>query len=57
MPGGLWGRFMIACDVCDEWYHGDCVGVDPVESWEWRRYECPPCRTAAATGARPRRPR
>ena len=21
------GRFMISCDGCEEWYHGDCVGV------------------------------
>jgi hypothetical protein len=21
------GEFMVACDVCDEWYHGKCVGV------------------------------
>ena len=21
------GSFMIACDVCEEWFHGKCVGV------------------------------
>ncbi|KAH3836374.1 hypothetical protein DPMN_109744 [Dreissena polymorpha] len=21
------GSFMIACDACEEWYHGKCVGV------------------------------
>ena len=19
-------RFMIACDKCEEWYHGECIG-------------------------------
>jgi len=21
------GKFMIQCDLCDEWYHGECVNV------------------------------
>ncbi|KAH3824093.1 hypothetical protein DPMN_125921 [Dreissena polymorpha] len=21
------GSFMVACDVCEEWFHGKCVGV------------------------------
>ena len=21
------GSFMVGCDVCDNWYHGDCVGI------------------------------
>ena len=22
------GRFMICCDVCGEWFHGECVGIE-----------------------------
>ncbi|KAJ8046741.1 CXXC-type zinc finger protein 1 [Holothuria leucospilota] len=36
--------FMIACDFCEEWYHGSCVGVEEAESSRIKRYACPPCR-------------
>lgn len=36
--------FMIACDVCDEWYHGHCVGVREEEASNWKSYSCPDCR-------------
>ncbi|PIK62821.1 putative CXXC-type zinc finger protein 1 [Apostichopus japonicus] len=35
--------FMIACDICEEWYHGSCVGVEESESSKIKRYACPPC--------------
>ncbi|KAH8549144.1 hypothetical protein BGW37DRAFT_459810 [Umbelopsis sp. PMI_123] len=31
-----YGTFMIACDNCSEWFHGDCVGIresDQVAEW------------------------
>ncbi|XP_056443221.1 death-inducer obliterator 1-like [Gadus chalcogrammus] len=40
-------RFMICCDGCQEWLHGDCVGISEAQgrSMERRReeYNCPTC--------------
>ena len=37
------GRFMIQCDMCDEWYHGSCVNVSPSEAVNIDKYKCPVC--------------
>jgi len=37
-------RFMIACDNCDEWYHGDCVGVSQSISKKIKAFYCHICR-------------
>lgn len=34
---------MIACDVCNEWYHGRCVRITAVEARKIKTYVCPPC--------------
>ncbi|CAF1117572.1 unnamed protein product, partial [Didymodactylos carnosus] len=36
---------MIACDLCDDWYHWDCVGIteEPLENVNWY---CPKCHSA-----------
>lgn len=37
-------RFMIACDKCDEWYHGVCVGVNQSLSFKVKKFYCHLCR-------------
>jgi len=37
-------RFMIACDHCDEWFHGDCVGVGEEFSNKIKTFYCHICR-------------
>jgi hypothetical protein len=39
------GRPMVCCDVCDEWYHCDCVGVQERVAVRLDRYVCPVCKT------------
>lgn len=42
-------RFMIGCDSCHSWFHGDCIGVDETQGRELEKngqeYTCPPCTT------------
>eukprot|EP01113_Clastostelium_recurvatum_P032091 TRINITY_DN4075_c0_g1_i4.p1 TRINITY_DN4075_c0_g1~~TRINITY_DN4075_c0_g1_i4.p1 ORF type:complete len:880 (+),score=286.66 TRINITY_DN4075_c0_g1_i4:290-2641(+) len=35
--------FMICCDGCDEWYHGECVGISEKEGKKMKTYTCPKC--------------
>lgn len=35
---------MIACDACEEWYHGDCINISERESKYIKNYFCDRCR-------------
>ena len=37
-------KFMIICDWCTTWYHGDCVGVKEGEYKRGERYKCTDCK-------------
>uniref|UniRef100_A0A8B9PUL6 PHD finger protein 8 n=1 Tax=Apteryx owenii TaxID=8824 RepID=A0A8B9PUL6_APTOW len=37
-------RFMIECDVCQDWFHGSCVGVEEDAAAEIDLYHCPKCQ-------------
>ncbi|KAF9105607.1 hypothetical protein BGX27_009553 [Mortierella sp. AM989] len=37
------GCFMIQCDGCDDWFHGDCVGVAEKDSKKVDKYYCKRC--------------
>ena len=55
-PNKLWcicrkprnNRFMIACDICHEWFHGSCVGISPKKGKKMEdnghEWTCPKCR-------------
>lgn len=49
-------RFMICCDRCEEWFHGDCVGITEARGRLMERngedYVCPDCTTKKVQSAR-----
>ncbi|KAF9085247.1 hypothetical protein BGX23_009826, partial [Mortierella sp. AD031] len=44
-------RFMIACDGCDDWFHGDCVGVAEKDSDMVDKYFCKRCEEKGRHGS------
>lgn len=47
LGGVFFFRFMICCDRCEEWFHGDCVGISEARGRLLERngedYICPNC--------------
>ncbi|OXU25193.1 hypothetical protein TSAR_001574 [Trichomalopsis sarcophagae] len=37
-------RFMIGCDACEEWYHGDCINITEKEAKYIKQFFCVRCR-------------
>jgi hypothetical protein len=37
------GEFWIACDACDVWYDGDCVGMTAAKAQRLGTWKCPKC--------------
>ncbi|XP_078480954.1 uncharacterized protein LOC100185461 [Ciona intestinalis] len=66
-PDRLWcicrkphnNRFMISCDVCEDWFHGDCVGISLQRGKKMEQkqedYICPNCIKKSKKGAKDRR--
>ncbi|KAF9293859.1 hypothetical protein BGZ74_011524, partial [Mortierella antarctica] len=37
-------EFMIACDRCEEWFHGRCIGLKPQDAKKSNHYYCETCQ-------------
>ncbi len=38
------GLFMVGCDSCDEWFHGECIGVTEQMASKLKKYVCNECK-------------
>ncbi|KAL6650778.1 hypothetical protein ACP70R_009703 [Stipagrostis hirtigluma subsp. patula] len=36
-------EFWICCDICEKWYHGECVNITPAKAEHIKQYKCPAC--------------
>ena len=39
-------RFYVGCDLCANWFHGDCVGITETASRTMTEYVCDDCSSA-----------
>ncbi|XP_015188319.1 PREDICTED: CXXC-type zinc finger protein 1-like [Polistes dominula] len=37
-------RFMIGCDACEEWYHGDCINITEKDAKHIKQFFCIRCK-------------
>uniref|UniRef100_A0AAY5F207 Bromodomain PHD finger transcription factor n=1 Tax=Electrophorus electricus TaxID=8005 RepID=A0AAY5F207_ELEEL len=44
-------KFYIGCDLCSNWYHGDCVGITEKEAKKMDDYICMECKRAQEGGS------
>ncbi|XP_055631397.1 nucleosome-remodeling factor subunit NURF301 isoform X2 [Toxorhynchites rutilus septentrionalis] len=42
-------KFYVGCDLCNNWFHGDCVGISEEQSKEINEFICSECKHARET--------
>uniref|UniRef100_A0A182N826 Bromodomain-containing protein n=1 Tax=Anopheles dirus TaxID=7168 RepID=A0A182N826_9DIPT len=42
-------KFYVGCDLCNNWFHGDCVGISEKDSKKITEYICSECKHARDT--------
>lgn len=46
MMFSFYERFYVGCDLCNNWFHGDCVGITEDASKEMDEFICAECKHA-----------
>ncbi|TKY65829.1 PHD finger protein ALFIN 1 [Spatholobus suberectus] len=36
-------EFWIGCNICEKWFHGECVKITPAKAENIKQYKCPSC--------------
>jgi len=45
------GSFMVGCDMCDNWYHGDCIGISKDDANSRESWICQLCMSLEEGGS------